>query len=176
MDKNVQLYLDTATLIDHIPGKGDNVLGIVTRGKCGDQLNCIEIDFKDVPDISVEDRVKRLMRGITTDWCLHQRSHIFCYDIVIHDCYDAVKVLGRLFRIKNLDKIIEWMEEHGAYCYNDTIVDTRHVWDIPDLSRSLWNRDKLIGCPYISTISDITYRWITDAFFMVCRGTANEQK
>lgn len=169
MEENLQVRLDMARLIDHVPDAGDSILGIVTWGKYENWLHCIEIGFKDVPDLSVEDRVKRLMRGITNDWELVQRKHIGCYDIVIYDCYDAVKVLGKLFRIKNLDKVVKWMEEHGAYSYDDMIVDLRQVWDLSDVPPSLWNKDKLIGCPYISTISDATYRWIADAFFMACK-------
>lgn len=176
MDENLVILLDTARLIDYVPDAGSSILGIVTLGKYENRLHCIEIGFKDIPDLPVEDRVKRLMRGITNDWELFQRKHISCYDIVIRNCYDTVKVLGKLFRVKNLDKIVKWMEEHGAYCYDDKIVDMRKVWDLSDISRSLWTQDTLIGCPYISTISDTTFRWIKDAFFMVCRGTANEQK
>lgn len=178
LDENLVIRLDTARLIDHVPDAGYSILGILTFGKYDDLLHCIEIGFKDVPDLSVEDRVKRLMRGITNDWELFQRKHISCYDIVIPDCYDAVKVLGKLFRVKNLDKIVKWMEEHGAYCYGDNIVDisSKRIWDLYDLAHSLWTKHNLIGCPYISTISDTTYRWIKDAFFMVCRGIANEQK
>jgi hypothetical protein len=177
MDENLEILLDTARLIDYVPDAGDSILGIVTLGKYDNRLHCVDIGFKDVPDLSVEDRVKRLMRGITNDWELIQRKHISCYDIVIYNCYDAVKVLGKLFR-ENLDKIVKWMEEHGAYCYDDNIVDisSKGIWDLDDLARSLWTKDKFKGCPYISTISDTTYRWIKDAFFMVCGGTVNEQK
>lgn len=174
MDENLKMYLDTARLIDHVPNAGHSLLGIVTWEKYKNRLHCIEIGFKDIPDLPVEDRVKRLMRGITNEWALIQRKHISCYDIVIHNCYDAVKVLGKLFRVKNLDKIVKWMEEHGAYRYYDNIIDMRKVWDLSDISRSLWTQDTLIDCPYISTISDTTYRWIKDAFFMVCGGTAND--
>lgn len=168
MDENLKIRLDTARLIDHVPDAGDSILGIVTWGKYENRLHCIEIGFKDVPDLSVEDRVKRLMRGVTNDWELVQRKPIGCYDIVINDCYDAVKVLGKLFRVKNLDKIVKWMEEHGAYSYGDTIVDMRKFETATTIADCLWT-DNLEDCPYISTISDTTHRWITDAFFMVCR-------
>lgn len=176
MDENLQVRLDTARLIDHVPDAGDSILGIVTWGKYDNRLRCVEIGFKDVPDLSVEDRVKRLMRGITNDWELVQRKHIGCYDIVIHDCYDAVKVLGKLFRVKDLDKIVKWMEEHGARSEDDIIFETRKILDLGDVATAFWSKDSFKDCPYISTISDTTYHWIKDAFFMVCRGTANEQK
>lgn len=168
MDENLKIRLDMARLIDHVPDTGDSILGIVTWGKYENRLHCIEVGFKDVPDLSVEDRVKRLMRGITNDWELIHRKPIGCYDIVIHDCYDAVKVLGKLFRVKNLDKIVKWMEEHGAYFAGDVLWDSRKFETATTVADCLWT-ENLENCPYIShRLSKTEKRWIDDAVSLVC--------
>lgn len=99
-------------------GKGDIVLNIHTEN---DYYPCdIEFRVSKCIDLSLRERVERLMNGITDVWVLSngKRKNGEEYnELYIPDIEDAINTLGKLFRIPHLWDIIQWIKQDGS-CHN----------------------------------------------------------
>lgn len=136
-------------------GKGDIALNILTAN---DYYPCdIEFRVRKCVDLSLRERVERLMDGITNTWVLTYETwtdglnHNVLY---IPDKEAAVNTLGKMFRIPHLWDIVRWIKKDGA-CYNMLILLCS---DKPSLE----------GCPFLKgrKLSPKEGQYIHDAFIM----------
>lgn len=132
-------------------GKGDIVLNIQTDN---DYYPCnIEFRVKKVADLSLRERVERLMAGTTNEWVLtHEGQNNILY---IPDKEAAANTLGKMFRIPHLWEIVHWARNQGAY----------YKW-----SYDLWfYKPNLEDCPFLKgrKLSRKEEQYIYDAFILV---------
>ena len=126
-------------------GKGDMVLNIHTEN---DYYPCdIEFRVSKCADLSLRERVDRLMNGMTDVWVLtHEGQNNVLY---IPDIEDAINTLGKLFRIPHLWDIIQWIKQDGS-CHNILCLlcsDESNLGDCPFLrNRKLSKKEAQYIC------------------------------
>jgi hypothetical protein len=137
-------------------GKGDIVLNIHTEN---DYYPCdIEFRVSKCADLSLRERVERLMNGITDVWVLSHgqwRSGAEYNELYIPDKEAAVNTLGKMFRIPHLWDIVQWIRKKGAY----------YKWSY-DLC---FNEPNLEECPFLRgrKVSHKEEQQIYEAFILV---------
>lgn len=143
--------LDNKSKLIACYGKGDIVLNIHTDN---DYYPCdIEFRVSKCADLSLRERVERLMNGITDVWVLtHEGQNNVLY---IPDLEAAVNTLGKMFRIPHLWEIVHWINKDGRYS------------NILCLLCS--DEPSLIDCPFLRNrkLSKREAQYICDAFRVV---------